>query len=81
MQSKTESLVEVCINVLIGWVLAIVTQLIVFPWFDIHITMADQLWISAVFTAVSIARGYVIRRWFNARLKSAVVSIARSIDK
>jgi hypothetical protein len=34
------------------------------------------LGIGAWFTAISIARGYVLRRWFNARLHRAAQRIA-----
>lgn len=67
-QSKTQSLVEVIINVVVGYVIATFTQIIIFPMFDIHIGLGDQMMISLVFTIISIIRGYVIRRWFNARI-------------
>jgi hypothetical protein len=76
VQSKPESLIEVTLNVAIGWVTAIITQIIVFPWFGIHVTLGDQLGISVIFTVVSIARSYAIRRWFNRRIKQMATSIA-----
>ena len=78
-QTKLESLAEVIVNVAIGWVVALITQLIVFPWFGIHITVGEQLGLSVVFTLVSIVRGYIIRRWFNAGIHKLVVKFVRSI--
>lgn len=76
-QSKLESLAEVILNVAIGWVIALMTQLIVFPLFGIHVTVGEQLSISVIFTAVSIIRGYVIRRWFNAGIHKIVIAFVR----
>lgn len=76
-QSKLESLAEVCLNVAIGWVIALMTQLIVFPMFGIHVTVGEQLSISVIFTIVSIVRGYIIRRWFNAGIHKIVIKLVR----
>lgn len=78
-QTRLESLAEVIINVIIGWVIGLVTQLIVFPIFDIHVTFSDQFWISVVFTVVSIVRSYAIRRWFNAGIHKVVVAFVRKL--
>ena len=76
-QSKLESLAEVCLNVGIGWVIALITQFIVFPMFGIDVTVGEQLLISVIFTVVSIIRGYVIRRWFNAGIHRIVIAFVR----
>lgn len=65
MQSKKMSFVEACVSTLIGYVVAIAAQLVVFPLFGIQVSLAQNLSIGAVFTAVSIARGYAVRRLFN----------------
>lgn len=79
-QTRLESLVEVLINVAIGWVIALITQLLVFPLFGINISIFEQLGISVIFTIVSIVRGYVIRRWFNARLHQMAVRLAKELE-
>ena len=79
-QTRLESLAEVCLNVAIGWLVALATQLIVFPLYDIHVTLGEQLGISVVFTAVSIIRGYVIRRWFNAGIHKIAVKFIRKLN-
>ena len=76
-QTKLESLAEVIINVIIGWGIGLLTQLAVFPIFDIHVTFSDQFWISVVFTVVSIVRSYAIRRWFNAGIHKVTVKFIR----
>jgi hypothetical protein len=58
------SLVEAATNVVVGYVLAIVTQLIVFPWFGIETSLTAHMTIGLVFVVVSLARGYLLRRLF-----------------
>jgi hypothetical protein len=67
MQSRLGSFFESLTNVGIGYAVALLSQLIVFPMFDIHVSFSDNLAIGAWFTAISIARSYVVRRWFNRR--------------
>ena len=64
-QSRAMSLIEAATNVIVGYALAIVTQIVVFPWFGIVADMTEHLTIGMAFTVVSLARGYVLRRVFN----------------
>lgn len=60
------ALAESVTNVLSGLFLSIfVVQPIVFSWFDIKLQMHQNVSIAIIFTIVSIARGYVWRRWFH----------------
>ncbi len=63
-QSRAMSLVESVTNVVVGYVLAVATQIAVFPWFGIEISLADNLGIGTAFVGVSLARGYLLRRLF-----------------
>lgn len=63
-QTKKASLVEVMVSTAIGYIAALATQLLIFPWFDIQIKFSEQLWIGAIFTIVSLIRGYIVRRLF-----------------
>lgn len=69
-QSRLMSLVEAITNVAVGYILAIVTQIVVFPWFGFEATLEEHLTIGLVFVAVSLARGYLLRRLFE-RLRVA----------
>ena len=64
MQTKKHSLIESFSNVAIGYFVALLSQLLVFPLFDIYIPLSDNMAIGAWFTMISIARSYTIRRWF-----------------
>lgn len=70
------SLIEAITNVVVGYILAIVTQIVVFPWFGIEANIGEHLAIGLAFVAVSLARGYLLRRlfekWLRARQGCAV---------
>ena len=63
-QSRRMSLAEAVANVIVGYGIAVATQAMVFPLFGIHVALSDNLLIGAIFSAVSIARGYSLRRLF-----------------
>ena len=65
MQSKKMSLLETCASTAIGYVVAILAQVLVFPLFSLTVSLSQNLAIGAIFTVVSIARGYCVRRLFN----------------
>ncbi|MCT7637054.1 DUF7220 family protein [Aliarcobacter butzleri] len=65
MQTKRMSLIETVLSVLIGYIVALLSQIVVFPLFDIEVSLIDNLLIGLLFTVISIIRGYYIRRLFN----------------
>ena len=69
MQSKRESMIESLTSTTIGIIIGIVLNLTILPIFDYNITVVDSLWISVIFTIVSIIRSYVIRRFFNSKVE------------
>jgi len=65
-QSRVMSMIEAVTNVVVGYGLAIATQIVVFPWFGIETGLAEHMTIGLAFTGVSLARGYLLRRLFEA---------------
>jgi putative effector of murein hydrolase len=65
MQSRRNSFIEAATNVVVGIVVAWGVTFTIFPWFDLEPALVTSLWISLIFTAVSLARSYVLRRLFN----------------
>lgn len=65
-QSRLMSLLEQTLSTAIGFGIALATQLIIFPWFGFHPDIGTNLAITAIFTVVSVARGYLLRRLFEA---------------
>ena len=79
-QTKRQSFIEAVFNTLIGFVVALISQIVVFPQFGIQVTFETNLWIGAWFTVISVVRSYIVRRWFNERLRKAAQAMAgRSI--
>jgi len=65
-------------NVVEGYVLAIATQIVVFPWFGIETGLAEHLTIGLAFVGVSLVCGYLLRRLFDrGRDSQAVVDLLR----
>jgi hypothetical protein len=65
-QSRLMSLVESVANVIVGYGVAVMTQILIFPIFGLHTTLAQNLKMGAIFTIVSIARSFALRRVFEA---------------
>ena len=63
-QSRRMSLLEAITNVAVGYALAVVTQILVFPWFGLHPSLGENLALGGVFTTISLLRGYALRRLF-----------------
>lgn len=68
-QTRSGSMVETLINVAIGFVISFFANMAILPLFG-HGSpgFLNNLGMTAVFTVLSIVRGYVIRRWFNQRI-------------
>lgn len=63
-QSRRMSLIEAITNVAVGYILAVVTQIIVFPWFGLEAELDEHMAIGMAFVGVSLARSYLLRRLF-----------------
>jgi high-affinity Fe2+/Pb2+ permease len=68
-QTKKQSIVESITQTVIGLVTSFLIQLIIYPILNIPVTFSQNLIITFVFFLASILRGYVIRRFFNNKLK------------
>ena len=60
------SLIEAIANVVVGYGIAVITQIIVFPVFGFQLGTRDNLAIGAIFTLVSLVRSFTLRRLFEA---------------
>ena len=65
-QSRLMSLVEAITNVIVGYGVAVMTQILIFPIFGLHTTLAQNLQMGLLFTGVSIIRSFLLRRLFEA---------------
>jgi len=65
MQTKLGSFVEAWANIAVGFSVNWVANMLILPLFGFHVTGVAAFEIGLWFTAVSLARQYVLRRWFN----------------
>jgi len=74
-QSRLMCLVESLANVLVGYGVAVATQMAVFPLFGLTVTVTENLLIGLIFTVVSIVRSYALRRSFEAlRVRQSAIA-------
>lgn len=75
-QTRLGSFIEAWFNVLIGFSINFTANMFILPAFGFDITVKDNLIIGAIYTVISVARSYVIRRWFNQMLHRAAQRLA-----
>ena len=65
VQSHAHSLIESLSNVAIGYLVALASQLAIFPMYGIEISIQTNIAIGIWFTIISIIRSFIVRRIFN----------------
>ena len=70
-QSRAMSFAEAVTNVVAGYGVALLTQLLLFPTFGLYLAMTENVLIAGVFTIVSLVRSFVLRRLFERVRRSA----------
>jgi hypothetical protein len=65
MQTKLGSFVEAWANIFVGFTVNFLANLAVLPLFGFAVTPGTAFKIGLVFTVISLARQYVLRRYFN----------------
>lgn len=63
-QSKRASLAEAVINTIVGYGIAVSSQMLIFPLFGFHLGIGQSLTMGLIFTVISIVRSYSLRRVF-----------------
>lgn len=64
-QTKLWSFIESITNIVVGYSVATLSQYVIFPIFNIHVSFKEHLYIGLWFTLVSLVRSYTLRRIFN----------------
>lgn len=65
-QTRIMSLIESITNVVVGYGVAVVAQILVFPVFGLQATLAQNLKMGGIFALISMSRSFVLRRLFEA---------------
>jgi ABC-type antimicrobial peptide transport system permease subunit len=77
MQTRFESFIETCINILIGFGINFIANWMILPLFGFHtLTLGQNFLIGLCFTGISVVRSYVIRRWAQRHLTKFIKQIA-----
>lgn len=69
MQTKRQSFIEACINTLIGYVITLLFSPLIYWLCGITYKLSQLGLVVLYFTILSVARSYVIRRFFNKKEK------------
>lgn len=64
-QTKLGSWLEAWANIAVGFAINWVANMAVLPLFGFYVTGSQAFHIGLIFTAISLARSYVLRRTFN----------------
>lgn len=70
------SFIEAWINVAIGFAINFAANMLILPLIGFHITAGQNLFIGLLYTIISVARSYAVRRWFNSRIHAAAEKLA-----
>lgn len=81
IQTKLGSLIEVWTHVLLAAIINFFASFVVYPFFGATFSASQNLGIVATFTLIALIRGYVVRRWFNAKLHAAAEKLAQEMAK
>jgi hypothetical protein len=64
-QTRIMSLIETLASIAIGFAVSVIITAIVMPAYGHAVTLQDNIEITAIFTVLSLVRGYAVRRVFN----------------
>ena len=79
-QTKLGSLFEVLFNIAIGFAINWVANIWILPLYGFQITGGQAFSMGLIFTTISVVRSYIIRRYFNARLRAAAQGFAGRVS-
>lgn len=80
-QSRLCSLIEAFGNILIGFAINMGANFAVFPLFGWHITTQQNIALGIIYTGISLARSYTLRRWFNRYNHQVAAWLDRTIKR
>ena len=71
-QTRTQSAIESAMNILVGYGINMAANFLIFPLFGWHISLSQNLILGVIYTLISFARSYALRRFYNWRHQSPV---------
>jgi len=67
-QTRKQSLIESLTNLVIGYLISLLSLFVIFPILAIESSTGKNFTITLYFTLISVIRSYVLRRFFNKKL-------------
>jgi len=64
-QSRKMSAIESTTNIVVGVIIALISQVIIFKLYGIPVSIKQNIEMTAYFTIISFVRSYLLRRIFN----------------
>lgn len=64
-QTKLGSFAEAWANIFVGLIVNLAANSVILPLFGFAITLRTNLEMGVLYTCISLARSFVLRRWFN----------------
>lgn len=81
-QTRIGSLIEAIINILIGFWINFLANMLILPAFGFEtFSWEINMQIGILYTVISVVRSYVIRRWFNSILHRTALKLASIRNK
>tara|TARA_R110000744_G_C19313376_1_gene556963 strand:+ start:1270 stop:1482 length:213 start_codon:yes stop_codon:yes gene_type:complete len=65
MQTRKQSAIEAVMNIFIGCTINFIANFTLFPLFGWEISIQQNLIIGVIYTIISFARSYLLRRFYN----------------
>ena len=65
MQTRKQSAIEAVMNIFIGYTINFIANFTLFPLFGWEISLQQNLILGVIYTLISFARSYMIRRFYN----------------
>lgn len=79
-QSRLGSLIEAIVNIIVGFSVNFLANMLVFPLFGFQLSASTNLALGGIYTVISLVRSYCIRRWFNAKLHAMSLRAAQALE-
>lgn len=81
-QTRLGSLIEALINVVIGFSINFVANMVILPYYGMKtLTASTNFKMGLIYTVISVARSYTIRRRFNAGLHKVALAAAARLTR
>lgn len=65
MQTRKQSAIEATANILVGYTINFIANMTLFPLFGWEISVQQNLLLGVLYTLISFARSYMLRRFYN----------------